>query len=129
WRKRRRSTRSSIAPTGWSSMRSARGCVQRRFRSGISACRGEVDTGSPKRTCANEDRKSTRLNSSHVAISYAVFCLKKKKIKNILFYFVLPHQNLIEQYMRLDFNEHLMNKFAVVKLTILIFDKFQEHTP
>src|SRR5439155_7945899 len=29
-----------------------------------------------------EDRKSTRLNSSHVAISYAVFCLKKKKIKN-----------------------------------------------
>src|SRR5690625_625215 len=28
----------------------------------------------------NEDRKSTRLNSSHVAKSYAVFCLKKKKI-------------------------------------------------
>src|SRR5207253_7474791 len=28
------------------------------------------------------DRKSTRLNSSHVAISYAVFCLKKKKTKN-----------------------------------------------
>src|SRR5215510_16233940 len=28
-----------------------------------------------------QDRKSTRLNSSHVAISYAVFCLKKKKIK------------------------------------------------
>src|SRR5439155_19535537 len=27
-----------------------------------------------------KDRKSTRLNSSHVAISYAVFCLKKKKI-------------------------------------------------
>src|SRR5690625_6639196 len=27
------------------------------------------------------DRKSTRLNSSHVAISYAVFCLKKKKHK------------------------------------------------
>src|SRR5690625_7087246 len=28
------------------------------------------------------DRKSTRLNSSHVAISYAVFCLKKKKMIN-----------------------------------------------
>src|SRR5690625_6465355 len=28
---------------------------------------------------AERDRKSTRLNSSHVAISYAVFCLKKKK--------------------------------------------------
>src|SRR5215208_7501012 len=31
------------------------------------------------RRCAGRDRKSTRLNSSHVAISYAVFCLKKKK--------------------------------------------------
>src|SRR5690349_24237409 len=30
------------------------------------------------------DRKSTRLNSSHVEISYAVFCLKKKKKKNTL---------------------------------------------
>src|SRR3712207_8174316 len=29
----------------------------------------------------DEDRKSTRLNSSHANISYAVFCLKKKKIK------------------------------------------------
>src|SRR5438067_7834844 len=29
-----------------------------------------------------EDRKSTRLNSSHVSISYAVFCLKKKKNNN-----------------------------------------------
>src|SRR5947199_8132668 len=32
-------------------------------------------------TCS--DRKSTRLNSSHLGISYAVFCLKKKKIKKI----------------------------------------------
>src|ERR1035441_7312627 len=28
------------------------------------------------------ERKSTRLNSSHLGISYAVFCLKKKKIRN-----------------------------------------------
>src|SRR5690625_6740518 len=35
----------------------------------------------PERGCKqwSADRKSTRLNSSHVAISYAVFCLKKKK--------------------------------------------------
>src|SRR5690349_23414133 len=32
---------------------------------------------------AHQDRKSTRLNSSHVEISYAVFCLKKKKKKKI----------------------------------------------
>src|SRR5437667_8754104 len=31
---------------------------------------------------AVEDRKSTRLNSSHITISYAVFCLKKKKKSN-----------------------------------------------
>src|SRR5690554_7336716 len=31
----------------------------------------------------SQDRKSTRLNSSHVRISYAVFCLKKKKKKNL----------------------------------------------
>src|SRR3712207_9455222 len=31
------------------------------------------------RTCGPQDRKSTRLNSSHANISYAVFCLKKKK--------------------------------------------------
>src|SRR5699024_11965656 len=32
-----------------------------------------------QRLLALQDRKSTRLNSSHVSISYAVFCLKKKK--------------------------------------------------
>src|SRR2546430_12501552 len=33
----------------------------------------------PMPTCTARDRKSTRLNSSHSQISYAVFCLKKKK--------------------------------------------------
>src|SRR6201989_3268623 len=33
----------------------------------------------PRRGDGQQDRKSTRLNSSHVEISYAVFCLKKKK--------------------------------------------------
>src|SRR5256885_8147048 len=33
----------------------------------------------PKLNHAEADRKSTRLNSSHLVISYAVFCLKKKK--------------------------------------------------
>src|SRR5262245_63773819 len=32
----------------------------------------------PRRTSPRSDRKSTRLNSSHLGISYAVFCLKKK---------------------------------------------------
>src|SRR5207253_2981596 len=41
-------------------------------------CRTTPSLG--RRIPAMTDRKSTRLNSSHVAISYAVFCLKKKKV-------------------------------------------------
>src|SRR5690625_5749085 len=37
----------------------------------------------------HEDRKSTRLNSSHVAISYAVFCLKKKQKQLELLFLML----------------------------------------
>src|SRR2546427_10507525 len=37
------------------------------------------DMGSPSSRQDGRDRKSTRLNSSHSQISYAVFCLKKKK--------------------------------------------------
>src|SRR5436190_9118624 len=40
----------------------------------VPGCLGKVGGGRPER-----DRKSTRLNSSHTVISYAVFCLKKKK--------------------------------------------------
>src|SRR5437870_7576894 len=43
---------------------------------------GEAHLIEPARIVA--DRKSTRLNSSHVAISYAVFCLKKKKYQHAL---------------------------------------------
>src|SRR5690348_17448305 len=39
-------------------------------------------------TLGISDRKSTRLNSSHPSISYAVFCLKKKNKKNTRFRFV-----------------------------------------
>src|SRR5690625_4263656 len=39
----------------------------------------EMDIYHYLKTFQKKDRKSTRLNSSHVAISYAVFCLKKKK--------------------------------------------------
>src|SRR3712207_5708321 len=44
--------------------------------------RGAESTGSSKTTV--RDRKSTRLNSSHANISYAVFCLKKKKTNKIV---------------------------------------------
>src|SRR2546426_5620927 len=44
-------------------------------------------TVSRTRRLIDLDRKSTRLNSSHLVISYAVFCLKKKKNKNMLYLF------------------------------------------
>src|SRR2546430_5602669 len=50
----------------------ARRIARRRCFPGCAACR-ELVLGQV------EDRKSTRLNSSHSQISYAVFCLKKKK--------------------------------------------------
>src|SRR2546426_4549197 len=50
-------------------------------------CLGDAVISSPRaassRRVADRDRKSTRLNSSHLVISYAVFCLKKKKKKKI----------------------------------------------
>src|SRR5438067_7542108 len=64
------------------------------FRSGgdvaepiVHACSAAVGSTFPAGSRAATrktwvDRKSTRLNSSHVSISYAVFCLKKKKRKN-----------------------------------------------
>src|SRR5207253_8917720 len=45
------------------------------------------------------DRKSTRLNSSHVAISYAVFCLKKKKAVNAsLSRSAAPHAQVLHRF-------------------------------
>src|SRR2546429_2981660 len=56
-----------------------------------------IATTSPGPNSVKQDRKSTRLNSSHGYISYAVFCLKKKKTK------IRPeaynhHTNLYTQY-------------------------------
>src|SRR5438270_8098393 len=49
------------------------------FRSTRTPC-GPSRHGRARRACGGRvDRKSTRLNSSHSQISYAVFCLKKKK--------------------------------------------------
>src|SRR2546426_3958303 len=47
---------------------------------GVDASAGPPGAG--RRDHQRQDRKSTRLNSSHLVISYAVFCLKKKKQTN-----------------------------------------------
>src|SRR5262245_64288546 len=57
----------------------------RNFRPPCACCR------------CREDRKSTRLNSSHLGISYAVFCLKKKKKKHTKKLRAKPHQTKIHK--------------------------------
>src|SRR5205807_8698911 len=53
----------------------------RRATSQLPASRSIFSANISGRTARSRDRKSTRLNSSHLVISYAVFCLKKKKTK------------------------------------------------
>src|SRR5437588_3797423 len=60
------------------SSRRARPCRAKYSR--LPGSSGRVSRRLPRwRGCTRRDRKSTRLNSSHTVISYAVFCLKKKK--------------------------------------------------
>src|SRR5690606_40181531 len=61
--------------------------AKRRNRSSSRERKNCEEPGSPcrperPRSWLSIDRKSTRLNSSHVKISYAVFCLKKKNLEN-----------------------------------------------
>src|SRR5437762_7204493 len=53
--------------------------ARKRLAGSFAMWRGHIEQGLTKMRECGEDRKSTRLNSSHRCISYAVFCLKKKK--------------------------------------------------
>src|SRR3712207_7270942 len=82
----RRPPRSTLFPYT-TLFRSVHRRLEQRFLAGeVRVCRrrrdagfaGYVRYGRAAEPVAGEDRKSTRLNSSHANISYAVFCLKKK---------------------------------------------------
>src|SRR5690349_23770505 len=61
------------------------------WREPLASCIPLLRRAAVKGIDSGEDRKSTRLNSSHVEISYAVFCLKKKKNrKSITVYEIAP---------------------------------------
>src|SRR5256884_6626557 len=64
-----------------------------RFPDGIRIhARRALEHGATPAQVQEADRKSTRLNSSHGYISYAVFCLKKKKNMRSLLHLSIPHQ-------------------------------------
>src|SRR5688572_32304203 len=67
WKNLRIASKKSIS--GWSGLAASGTRVQ------------QCDVGARRAARRRKDRKSTRLNSSHSQISYAVFCLKKKKNK------------------------------------------------
>src|SRR5437870_8953672 len=60
-------------------IRAALATAAARLGASVSASAVELERPRDAAHGRSRDRKSTRLNSSHVAISYAVFCLKKKK--------------------------------------------------
>src|SRR3712207_8293090 len=87
----RRPPRSTLFPYT-TLFRSDRTTRQNRRKPGRAALRARKPTPPPRmqfRSCgerlpkAESDRKSTRLNSSHANISYAVFCLKKKNMNAV----------------------------------------------
>src|SRR5690554_5482866 len=61
------------------------------FAAGVDAQHPPAPAGPP---AGGQDRKSTRLNSSHVRISYAVFCLKKKKKNPLLYMLAVSRRSL-----------------------------------
>src|SRR5437868_8940850 len=79
----RRPPRSTLFP--YTTLFRSRRCSQEQVHGGSpdhgADDRHEYRRNSGERPPRTRDRKSTRLNSSHVSISYAVFCLKKKKKK------------------------------------------------
>src|SRR2546426_5096211 len=84
----RRPPRSTLFPYTTlfrSVQRASRFAVASRIEGDDAVVTGEIgNLALPEAGMPDGDRKSTRLNSSHLVISYAVFCLKKKKKKHTI---------------------------------------------
>src|SRR5690349_24261941 len=79
----RRPPKSTLFPTRRSSDLAIRRVLPVVLQAGVSGLAG-LELAAQERVVLRGDRKSTRLNSSHVEISYAVFCLKKKNTTLIM---------------------------------------------
>src|SRR3712207_6966794 len=115
-----RSDRSAVAPRERSASRKRRtvsstaGEATRGARSWRARRRRPGAVGARKPAGPREDRKSTRLNSSHANISYAVFCLKKKNKSNTM---LNPKTKLLIPILR----SYLTLLFALVSRVIRTF--------
>src|SRR2546428_6384581 len=79
----RRPPRSTLFPYTTLFRSQARAVPRRVAALGTARLAAQALRGHAARDTGHRDRKSTRLNSSHDQISYAVFCLKKKIIPNL----------------------------------------------
>src|SRR2546428_3476731 len=93
----RRPPRSTLFPytTLFRSRYQCRGAAGGSTYTPASAESADGRGSSTQASVASSDRKSTRLNSSHDQISYAVFCLKKKKKSRTSAILLAPSQSLI----------------------------------
>src|SRR2546430_12102959 len=78
-----------------------------RFRGLLLACTNMMEKLPTTADSLSIDRKSTRLNSSHSQISYAVFCLKKKK-KRVTLTGITQYRNEVRATIQ-DASAHLSN--------------------
>src|SRR5256885_2881284 len=111
-------------------------CLARRFRGSNSATccvaqpRAKGRTRLSGRTLDGSfagDRKSTRLNSSHLVISYAVFCLKKK---TLVFFFIGRKHFFVAMRAAVQFDQMLFAMidilFAVPAITNRLFEQISK---
>src|ERR1035437_1144824 len=89
------------------------------FRSGVPLHRRRCRRCDLCPSSSWRDRKSTRLNSSHANISYAVFCLKKKKIRKKRKYNLPPHEDRDERHINSDCRDFALSVPARLKLSTL----------
>src|SRR6266478_5322581 len=76
---------------------------------------------------ASADRKSTRLNSSHSQISYAVFCLKKKK--NLVDGFIVPKYHVMFHFILLMVVKSLTHYQQCVEKIVFVFFLMKQRPP
>src|SRR5436309_8530248 len=91
----RRPPRSTLFP--YTTLFRSLGCSSSSWRPAAPCSSSWRSSRSSGSRSSSRDRKSTRLNSSHVKISYAVFCLKKKKKKKK--YKQQTYKTTIHQYL------------------------------
>src|SRR2546426_1712611 len=128
--------RSQFDPSEWSSPPTEARIVDKPPLGKVIVGRGAVNQKGPEaaflaalhaiRGAGKKDRKSTRLNSSHLVISYAVFCLKKKIKRDDKIVLVVALHDLTQEIARLILSDFFPEKLTPID-DISIADHEEHH--